>query len=96
MFLHCRLDNFIATKTTDCDCEKQIEDSNDNGQENALKITTFREKPSENNFIFNNLSAGPCDSITNNLYTQPSGESRLTTGFMPTIFEPPKAIPFTA
>jgi hypothetical protein len=96
MFLHCRLDNFIATGTTDCDCEKQIEDSNDNGQANAFKITTFREKPSENNFIFNNLSAGLSGSFTKNLITQRSSESRLTTGFIPTIFEPPKAISFTA
>ncbi len=96
MFLHCQVDNFIATGTTDCDCEKQIEDSNDNGQANALKTTTFREKPSENNFIFNNLSAGPCGSFIRNLLTQPSCESRLTTGFIPTIFEPPKVVPFTA
>jgi hypothetical protein len=96
MFLHCQVDNFIATGTTDCDCEKQIEDSSDNGQANALKITTFREKPSENNFIFNNRSAGPCGSFIRNLLTQPSCESRLTTGFISTIFEPPKAIPFTA
>ncbi len=96
MFLQCRLDNFIATRTADCDCQKQIEDSNDNGQANAFKITTFREKPSENNFIFNTLSAGPCGSVTKNLFTQPSGESRLTTGFIPNIFEPPKDISFTA
>jgi hypothetical protein len=96
MFLHCQVDNFIATGTTDCDCEKQIEDSNDNGQANALKITTFREKPSENNFIFNNLSAGLCGSFIRNLLTQPSCESRLPNGFIPTIFEPPKVIYFTA
>jgi hypothetical protein len=96
MFLHCQVDNFIATGTTDCDCEKQVEDSNDNGQANALKITTFREKPSENNFIFNNQSAGLYGSFIRNLLTQPSCESRLPNGFIPTIFEPPKVIYFTA
>ncbi|HLK28396.1 MAG TPA: hypothetical protein VKT28_07430 [Puia sp.] len=90
IYLHCRIENFIATGSTYCDCEKQITDNADINQNNTAQKTTFKEKGNDNIFAVNHQFALNRQNKPSSAYHL-DNTSHIQSGFLSNIFQPPKA-----